>query len=228
MSNLRFDRYAFEGKQNRPVSQQTRLTYEDYSKMSTHQRKQSAERRLTTPIWAVNDQALQMLLVSFMEERALIRRFAKVGTAKERLENAKLKIDAQKPRLESLLADMCRQYGGIKGQHFRYPREAEAKVPGEPLILDGTAQPFVRGEREKDLKVEIEAVDTYLRTTAKGGGVEVVAAIVYLYYRACLDSVGVGLELQIKPPHVRQILFRLHRCWRKFHASTFKPGVTAA
>ena len=37
------------------------------------------------------------------------------------------------------------------------------------------------------------------------------AGMVYLYYRAGMDSVGVASELGIKPQHVRQTIWRLHR-----------------
>jgi hypothetical protein len=58
---------------------------------------------------------------------------------------------------------------------------------------------------------EIENLDTYLRTTANDGGAALLAACVYFYYRVGLDSVAVGREVGIKPPHVRQIIWRLNR-----------------
>jgi hypothetical protein len=65
---------------------------------------------------------------------------------------------------------------------------------------------------------EIENLDTYLRTTAQDGGASLLAAVVYFYYRVGMDSVDVSKEVGIKPPHVRQIIYRLNKIAKKFPA----------
>ena len=66
-------------------------------------------------------------------------------------------------------------------------------------------------EQRKKLEQEIENYDTQVRTA----GIEKVAAAVYLYYRAALNSVGVAAETGMKPPHVRILLYRLQQVWEK-------------
>ncbi len=68
--------------------------------------------------------------------------------------------------------------------------------------------------RRKQLQVEIENLDTTIRYT-HDGGMATLAAVAYLYYRVRLDSVAVAAELELKPPHVRQILWRLDQLWKK-------------
>lgn len=63
--------------------------------------------------------------------------------------------------------------------------------------------------RKRDLEIDIEGLDTCIRVNDRWAAV--LAAIVYLYYRVRLDSVAVGEELGLKPPHVRQVLYRLHQ-----------------
>jgi hypothetical protein len=46
---------------------------------------------------------------------------------------------------------------------------------------------------------------------------------VYLYFRAELDSVGVSQEVGIKPPAVRQLLWKLNKLWEKEFAPA-KPA----
>jgi len=77
-------------------------------------------------------------------------------------------------------------------------------------FAEGQARIDDEQNRIKQLEREISGIDTYLRIS-ENGGADIVAAIVYLYYRTGLDSVGVGGELGLKPPHVRQTLFRMHQ-----------------
>jgi hypothetical protein len=72
------------------------IAFEDYTRMSTQQRKQSGERRLPTPPWALNDKMLRLLLVTFMEERAGFRKKQK-GNLRERLQRASEGVVAQRP-----------------------------------------------------------------------------------------------------------------------------------
>jgi hypothetical protein len=183
-----FDRWAFDNRHPLPVSQTTKISFEDYERMSTHSHKPSGERRLPTPEWAANDALLREVLIVFMERRAGIPQDPQLPLL-ERLERAKRSIAVQRCRKSEALDKLCRGYVELKRQG---------------------ASP----DRMRALEIQIENLDTYLRTTRNAGGADVVAAIVYLYYRAMLDSVGVGGALQIKPVHVRAILYRLNEIWR--------------
>lgn len=201
----------------------TGIAFEDYSRMGTQQRKPSGERRLPTPTWAVNDKLLQELLVNFMEERASIRR--KHGTLQERLARAQQAIINQRPRLSAVLDKLCKDYVHIKrfGSYANLSDEevldiAEKVFINRPLLVSDPsglgARQMLTAKQARDWQIEIEGIDTFLRYTQTGGA-GVVAAIVWLYYRVGMDSVGVGAELGLKPPHVRQTLWRLHETARK-------------
>lgn len=188
------------------------LSYDDYTRMSTQQRKQSGERRLATPLWSVNDKLLQELLVCFQEERAGFRKKQK-GTLIERLERANAAIMNQRPRLITLLDKLCNEYVvvkrlGIAPETTDAEWNAARKQPYMPGY-EGEAKFMAQKKRTRELEIEIEGIDTYLRCTNVGGGAGFIVSIVYLYYRAGLDSVGVGAQLGYKPPHIRQTLWRL-------------------
>lgn len=240
----KYDAHQFAGRHEYPVSARntlagwvsTGVAFEDYTRMNTQQRKPSGERRLPTPKWAVNDPMLRTLLVKFTEERAGFRK-AQKGTLLERLERAKVAVIAQRPRLVTVLSGLCKQYVELKqyGKHPELTDEqvldvAEKVLGAKPLFVSGhplAAREMLAHKRSRELEIEIEGIDTYLRYTANGGA-DTVAAIVYLYYRAGYDSVGVGAELGLKPPHVRQTLWRLHDTAKKLWPSQDKDKVASA
>ena len=158
--------------------------------------KQSGGRRLPTPEWAMNDAALRRVIVTFMEERAFSKKergaLRKKAGLKERLNRALIKIISKRKLVISILDRLCEEYVQVKIENSQWPE----------FYLNET--------RVASLEREIEGIDTYLRIS-ENGGADIVAAIVYLYYRTGLDSVGVGGELGLKPPHVRQTLFRLNQ-----------------
>jgi hypothetical protein len=220
MKPAHFDKFQFAGKSSRPVRatktrdgwNTTGVSYDDYTRFQTQTRKPSGERRLATPKWAVNDPLLQELLVVFMEERAAIRRGT--GTLFERLEHARQAVIATHPRLSDTLTKLCNEYVELK-KFGACPEMADEdvlayaeKILGARPLWVEVARELLQGRRKRELEIEIEGIDTYLRYT-QNGGADVLAGIVYLYYRAGLDSVGVGAELGLKPPHVRQLLWRL-------------------
>lgn len=222
-----FDQHQFAGRHTYPVNARRTLdgwaspgvAFEDYTRMSTQQRKASNERRLPTPQWAVNDTQLRTLLVLFMEERAGFRKI-QPGTLLERLERAKLAVINQRPRLIQVLDRLCEEYVMLK-HAGACPEMSDDELNlslSQPLVIPQFARKFIELKRKRELEIEIEGIDTYLRYTANGGA-DVVAAIVYLYYRAGMDSVGVGAELGLKPPHVRQTLWRLHETAKKLGLS---------
>lgn len=213
----------FAGRKQHPVGAHrvvdgwvsTGIAFEDYSRMSTQQHKASGERRLPTPQWSVNDKMLRELLVVFMEERAGFRKQQR-GDLHERLARAKVAIIGQRPRLMNIAAKLCAEYVHLKRVGAR-PDMGDEELNlslAQPLAFPNMARTYLELKRRRELEIEIEGIDTYLRYTANGGA-DVVAGIVYLYYRTGLDSVGVGTELGLKPPHVRQTLWRLHDTWKK-------------
>jgi hypothetical protein len=197
LANPSFDRWAFDGKRVHPVSIATRLSFQDYSGMQTYTKKQSGQRRLETPQWAVNDVFLRELLVAYLENRAGIRK--PKGTLRARRARVRRVAISQHPRFNATLNRLNSEY--VQAQRDGVPRE-----------------------RLKELEIEIENLDTHIRTT-RNGGMDFVAAVVYLYYRVGLDSVGVGGELGLRPPHVRQILWKLRNVWKaRFNEDGTRKG----
>ena len=165
--------------------------------MSSMQRKTTGERRLKTPTWAVNDKELQHLLVVFMEERAGF-------------------IKKNKPLVENK-EDLTPE--GLKARLKKATEKVQSRRAGQLVVMkrlneEYVSRRFLQGsdasDRLRELEIEIQGLNTSLRIS-ENGTADVVAAIVYMYYRTGMDSVGVGSELGIKPPHVRQTLWRLHR-----------------
>lgn len=216
----KFDMYAWGERRQRPASARTGLSYQDFQSMQTFQRKQSGERRLPTPLWAINDALFRKLLVTFMEGRLGLR--PGKGTIIDRLDRARLAALAQHPRLNETIDRLNLEYvqvqrGGVTDAEV----ERRTIQPPLPSFEDETKVQAAR-ERLVELEVEIEGIDTYLRYT-RNGGAGVLAQVVYLYYRVGLDSVGVADETGLKPPHVRQLLYRLNEVWKeKF--SEANPG----
>jgi hypothetical protein len=216
VTEAHFDHYQFDGRRARPVSALTGISFEDYVAMSTRQHKPSNERRLPTPIWATNDELLRNLLVVFMEERCGIKN--PQGTLLERLKVAQQAVINQHSRMRETLHRLCIEYVQLKQRGvLKTEKEVDAEITkryGQPPLPFGVEynKKLVESDRLRELEVEIEGLDTYLRYT-RTGGADVLAAIVYLYYRAGLDSVGVAIELGLKPPHVRQLLWRLWQTW---------------
>lgn len=201
-----FDKRQFQDRKPQPVSvrfaagseaESTGIDFSDYRRMGTIQHKLSGERRLPTPRWAVNDELLRLLLVCFLEERML-------HTDSNHLWSYWKKV-AEQP-LESRLK--------IAQENLLKQR------PRQSGTLDGLCQEFVQADssRRQQLQLQIQNLDTFLRYTEKDAGLAIIASVVSLYYRYSADSVGVGIELNLKPPHVRQILSRLFETARKLAA----------
>ena len=121
-----FDQHAFAGRRARPVSPETGISFDDYGFMQTHQRKQSAERKLPTPTWAVNDAALREVLVSYLERRAVIR--PGTGTLRERLARAKDAVIVQRAELNRRLDRLSRKY--VAAKRRKRKRALQVEVEG--------------------------------------------------------------------------------------------------
>ena len=201
------------------------IDFESYARMQTTTRKTAGERRLPTPDWAMNNPMLRRVLVRFMEERAFSKKergtFTKDTGLRERLTRACARIMQKRPAAIASLDKLCEEYVEIKqrGLNPQMTDKEWNESKAQPYMpwAEGEARYVDEQKRIKQLESEIEGIDTYLRIS-ENGGADVVAATVYLYYRTGLDSVGVGAELGLKPPHVRQTLFRLHQSAKRIDA----------
>ncbi len=140
---------------------------------------------------------------------------------KERLLRACARIMQKRPAAIASLDKLCEEYVEIKqrGLNPQMTDKEWNESKAQPYMpwAEGEARYVDEQKRIKQLESEISGIDTYLRIS-ENGGADVVAATVYLYYRTGLDSVGVGAELGLKPPHVRQTLFRLHQSAKRIDA----------
>ena len=199
------------------------IDFSSYSRMQTLKRKTAGERRLPTPLWAMNNAMLRRVLVRFLEERAFSKkeRATLGGGLRQRLNRAKERIIAKRPAVIATLDKLCEEYVQIKQRGLKPGMSDkewnESKVQPYMPFAEGEARYVDEQKRLKKLESEISGIDTYLRIS-ENGGADIVAATVYLYYRTGLDSVGVGIELGLKAPHCRQTLFRLHQCAKRIEA----------
>jgi hypothetical protein len=205
------------------------VSFDDYGRMQTLKKKTSGERRLPTPMWALNNPALRRVIVQFMEERAFSKkeRLKIRGGLKRRLENAKVKIISKRPAAIVILDRLCAEYVTIKQKGLK-PGMTDTEwnaSKNQPYMsfAEGEARYQDELKRLRQLEVEIEGIDTYLRIS-ENGGADILVAAVYLYYRVGMDSVGVASELGLKSPHIRQTLYRLHQTAKRLWPPNGNPS----
>jgi len=162
------------------------LSYDNYSRMQTVTHLLNSGRRSPAPDWAFHDRKLREVIVVCMELRAYWRnRKPTQGDDAERLRAAqKFIADKHRPALMARIEKLCREYVGLK----------QAGVTGPVLSTLGC---------------KIEEIDTQLRILDCTP--QILAGVVYHYWRCGLNSVETGAQLHIKPPHVRQLLWRLNK-----------------
>jgi hypothetical protein len=182
----------------------TGIDFSDYSRMQTSARAVAPGRQLETPSWAVSDTQLREVLVAFLEERAFHSRAGlQTGTLAERLANAQKKIIADCQKLIATIDSLCAR-----------------------LVLLKRSTPLTQEicTRIRNLEIQIEALDTRLRFEQRDGGASLVTGIVFFYYRVGFCSVGTAKQLSIKPPQVRQTLWRLRNTWAKLELWAQNPS----
>ncbi len=157
------------------------LAFADFSSMHVTKRG-LGERRLPTPDWAVNDEALREVVLKYMESRLYIRRPAEEQDDATRRE----KIDA------AIVYWMPRRRALLKRLLYRFTEVSKA---------GNTA-------KAENLAMEVQILESEILMMERGMLAQIVA-VVYRYYRTKLNSVQVAEELKLRSPHVRQVLFRL-------------------
>jgi hypothetical protein len=230
----RYDKHQFAGKRTKAVSARktktgwdtTGIAFGDFQNMHVARRENVQERRLCTPKWAVRDEWLRELLVVYLEERFYVRG-SQLLTLGERLQRARDAAIADAPKKREHVhrmvhdqAVLARTRNADMTDEKAYQTWAEMH-DGQQTFDPSYAREWIAKKRLYDLDIQIQNLDTDLCLTARGHA-EVIASIVYLYYRLGWDSVAVAEQLQLKPPHVRQVLARLHATWTDSLACRFK------
>ena len=198
--------------------------------MHVHRREKVQERRLPTPRWAIRDDYLRVLIVTYLEERFYVKP-NEILTLVERLQIARAAADHYAPYKRQLLADWLEDYHNlcVNGRKDLTDEQAIAlyislrSIRGQlPLDAD-VAREYLANKKIHDLEIQIQNVDTDIVLTERGHA-EVIAAIVYLYYRLGWDSVTAATQLKLKSPHVRQVLARLHSTRTASLSHLYKAG----
>lgn len=223
----KFDKFAFAGRRAKAVSStrtkdgwnSTGISFSDFGSMHVQRREKTQERRLPTPKWAVRNDWLSELLVVYLEERFYVRPNSSL-TLIERLAVARAAAEFYAPYKRQLLENWLEDYHNlcINGRRDLTDEEAIAvfislkAIDGQlPLDAD-VAREYLAKKKLHDLEIQIQNIDTDIVLTERGHA-EVIAAIVYLYYRLGWDSVTCAEQLGLKSPHIRQVLARLHATW---------------
>src|SRR6266568_4339735 len=223
----RFDKHSFAGRRAKAVKavrtkegwDTTGISFADFSSMHVQHREKTQERRLPTPKWAVRDDFLRELLVTYLEERFYVRNTSGM-TLSERLKLARAAAEAYCPYKRVLLTNWLQDYHNlcIHGRKDLNDEEAinlftSLKQIGGQLPLNAdVAREYLAKKKLHDLEIQIQNIYTDIVLTERGHA-EIIAAIVYLYYRLGWDSVTIAEQLTLKSPHVRQVLARLHATW---------------
>lgn len=178
----------------------TGIAFEDYSRMQTRRRKFAGGRRLDTPEWSLDNRKLREVIVNYLETRVYSkkRRQSIRGSLIQRLNAVEHELRYRRAaRLSEIMRKLCNEF------------VAEKRKPNRDLA------------RLRQLQIEIRNLDTTRRFERSAAAM--VAAVVYLYYRAGQDSVSVSTELGITPMHVRQMLWRLNRVAKLASQGIVKP-----
>jgi hypothetical protein len=188
------------------------------SHLSLKQRKAAGERRKPTPTWALNNAMLRRVIVAFMEERAFSK---KERSAMKKFRSLKVRLNAAQARIVTKRAAAIVVFDRLNEEYVQIKKKGLRPEISDKEWNESKSQPymeFAEGEaryqdeqqRLRRLEIALEGLDTYLRIS-ENGGADIVGAVAYLYYRLGLDSVGVALELGLKSPHVRIMIYRLNQ-----------------
>ncbi len=146
-----------------------------------------AVRRSPTPAWVLRDEQVREVLVAYLEGRFYIRE--QQGTLQDRIARCRVKAESQLPRKREKLQELIESFREL------------SRLPGtKPSAL-------------QLLERQIMNIDTDIYLTTKLP--EIAAAVAYLFWRLNWNSVSIAEELQLKSPHIRQLLYRLNPTYEK-------------
>jgi hypothetical protein len=187
---------------NRPVAvrylggdrwESTGLSFDDALSCQKTSKKMFASRRFVTPAWAISNTKLQKVICGYLIQRAHGHSRRRPSMPKgmkplEMLRYAEQLLLQKVPAQERVITTLCEDYVSMK----------EA----------GVKHPYVR-----TVEALISNYDTSIIINRSAG--KIVAAVVYGYYREGLSSVGIAEATGLRPPCVRQILFRVWQVAKK-------------
>jgi hypothetical protein len=170
------------------------LSFDDYSRCQTTSKKLFASRRFVTPAWAISNTQLQKVICGYLIQRALGHSKRKRASMPKGMEPLELLRYAEQlllqkvPAQERVVTSLCEEYVSMKQA--------------------GVKHPYMR-----TIESLIANYDTSIIINRSAG--KIVAACVYGYYREGLSSVGIAEATGLRPPCVRQLLFRVWQVAKK-------------
>ena len=199
-----FDRCSFDNRRRQPVSATYErlangelgatspgLSFSDFRRMAVDVHKRGKWSR-QAPLWVFATEKVRFVICCALEGRAGILRPPVDLPLEKRFALAQQRLLTRRvPLLEQQIDSLCAEYVRVKKSNPEYR---------EYLRL---------------LEIEIENADTQLRIASRAAAVLV--GCLYFAWHVGLDSVGVAIELGIKPPHARRILGHLNRIAREQH-----------
>lgn len=164
----------------------TGISFNDYERMQTIQRKTTGCRKTPTPEWVFNSQRFRAVVIRFLERKVSPRKRIAGNTPEELSRNLTQVLQQKAEVIGKALDEYCAQYVYWRQQ----PESAERTSALNKLQ---------RAIREYDHQVRV------LREPY------VIADCIRLYYAVGMDSVGVAAELGFSSPWVRQMLYRINK-----------------
>jgi hypothetical protein len=181
----KFDLHQFAGRRWKMSTAETHLSFQDIRSMRVQRHGVKHTRRLETPAWAMNDEALRERVLLYLESRLYLSKGkAVVGDHLTRLKAINEEAKRRLPMMREALERRVRSYN------------AEAKA--------GASE-----DRLRKLEVEVANRDSEICIYERGLPA-VVVAVVYNYYRRGWDSTAIANEFGVKPPMVRIWMYRLN------------------
>lgn len=159
------------------------FSFADYSAAHIYKKRLCNGRKKPSPEWVFNAQ-FREVLARYCERRAHIA-VPLNGTPAERIGYATYVLRLKLPALRATMDKLCHELFGLKQR-----KENPA--------------------RQYKLEQLIEAADSQIITVRRGPAA-VAAAVAYQYFNLGYESVAVAAALDLKPPTVRQTIFRLQR-----------------
>jgi len=163
----------------------TGIAFEDAGRMRSVLHKLNNHRRAPTPAWVSDDAAVREVITLFIESRARLVSCGNGCVRRAREGTVGERLDRAQARMQEIRPQL---ENNLRGLCARYMSEHEPK-------------------KRKMLAESIENIDTQLRIIERGASI--CAAVLHFYYKMGMDSVAIAQELHLKPPHVRQLLYRL-------------------
>jgi hypothetical protein len=163
--------------------------------MHVERRSRGIKRRKGTPLWALNDRETRRIVLTFLERRYSITP-PPDATDLQRL----AAIDA------AAKAKAGWRQQVLERRLDEYKNAADYGVPEKRL---------------RELQIEAQVNDSRALFDRKPA--QLLNAVIYLSYRRGLSSRAVAEELQMLPPHVRILLYRLNRLAEDLQSGRERP-----